>query len=206
MAVITSYATLQTAVADYLARSDLTSWIPNFIQNWEERFYRDSQNWAAWMESPLSVSISNGVAAVPADYLGLRIAYIEGHNGPPLTRISLEQLYARFPRAGSSGVPSHISRNGNNFEFGPIAGGGTLKGTYYAKPTAIRMDGDGVNWLITNAPDLCLYGALIEAEPFIKNDPRMATWQGLYDMALGAYRSQFREEDFSGSAPCTVVI
>jgi hypothetical protein len=43
MAVVTSYATLQTAVADYLARSDLTSFIPNFVQNFEEDFYREPQ-------------------------------------------------------------------------------------------------------------------------------------------------------------------
>lgn len=41
MAVITSYASLQTAIADWLNRSDLTTMIPNFIQNAEERFQRD---------------------------------------------------------------------------------------------------------------------------------------------------------------------
>ena len=49
MAVITSYSTLLTAVTDYLARSDLSTYAPNYVQNFEERFYRESKNWASWM-------------------------------------------------------------------------------------------------------------------------------------------------------------
>lgn len=207
MAVITTYATLQTAIADYLARSDLTSggFVPNFTQNWEERFYRDSANWASWMEAALSVTITSGVAAVPTDYLGLKQAYLDGTANIPLKRISLDQLYQRYPRDGQTGTPRFIARNGANFEFGPIASSGTLAGTYYAKPTVLRTDSDGINWLITNAPDLCLYGSLLEAEPFLKNDKRIGTWKNFYDEALAAYRSQFTEEDYSGSPPAAVV-
>src|SRR5688572_17908907 len=115
MAVITNLTTLTTAVTDYLARSDLTSFVPNYIQNFEDRFYRDPENWASWMESALSVTLSNNVAALPASYLGLRIAYFSGYQ--PLKRITLEQMYARYPRGhGAAGVACHITRNASNFE------------------------------------------------------------------------------------------
>lgn len=196
MAVITNYTTLQTAVGDYLARSDLTSYLPNFVQNWEERFYRESQNWASWMESALSVTITSNLAAVPADYLGLKVAYVGSTSGP-LERVSLSQLYARFPRGGASGGTARfIARDGANFRFGPEVVSGTLAGTYYAKPATLRVDADGINWLITNAPDLCLYGSLLEAEPFLKNDVRIDVWQRFYNEALMAYRSQFKEEEY----------
>jgi hypothetical protein len=206
VAVVTSYATLQTAIGDWLARSDLTSFLPNFVQTFEEDFYREPLNWASWMESTLSVSISSGVAAVPADYLGLKIAYISGQTSPPLKRISLDQLYQRYPRSLGTGQAVYISRNGANFEFGPEASDGTLAGTYYAKPTLLRSDADGVNWLITNAPDLCLYGSLLAATPFLQNDKRIGVWQSMYDRALVSYRNQFKEEDYSGSPPHTVVV
>lgn len=209
MAIITSYSTLLTAVTDYLARSDLSSYAPNFVQNFEERFYRESQNWASWMEQSFNVTITTAVAAVPADYLGSKSAYISGQNSPPLKRISLEQLYARYPRAGSTGVPAYYARNKSNFEFGPIPTGGTLVGTYYGKPTVLRSYTTGgadavAHFLIVNAPDLLLYGALMEAEPFIKNDPRLETWRLLLQGppedrgaggAIGAYRSRFMEEE-----------
>lgn len=209
MAVIAGYTTLQTAISDYLARSDLTTWLPNFTQNWEERFYRESDNWGSWMESALSVTIAAGVAAVPSDYLGLRIAYINGQNSAPLKRISLDQLYQRYPRANTSGgTPAYIARNGSNFEFGPNNASGSLKGTYYAKPTLMRSFASdaAAHFLIVNAPDLCLYGSLLEAEPFIKNDARLPTWGNLYSVALEAYRSRMKFEDYSGSPPATVVV
>lgn len=205
MAVITNYTTLQTAVGDYLARSDLTTFLPNFVQNWEERFYRDSSNWYPDMEVALNVTISGGVAALPTGYLGLVQAYIDG-TGAQLKRVNLDQLYARYPRGLSSGHPLYIARNRNQFEFGPEPDGTyTVLGTYYRKPDTLRADGDGVNWLITNAPDLCLYGSLLEAEPFLKNDSRIPVWQSFYNDSLAAFRSQHIGEMHSGSAPAVVV-
>jgi hypothetical protein len=206
MAIISSYATLQTAVADYLARSDLTSFIPNFVQAFEEDFYREPQNWASWLETALSETIASGVAPVPADYLGLKIAYISGQTSAPLKRISLDQLYQRYPRSLGNGQAKFISRNGANFEFGPEASDGTLAGTYYAKPALLRDDSDGANFLTSNCPDLCLYGSLLAAQPFLQNDKRIGVWQGMYDRALVSYRNRFKEEDYSGSPPHTVVV
>jgi hypothetical protein len=207
MAVITNYTTLQTAVGDYLARSDLTSFIPNFVQNWEERFYREPENWGSWMETALAVTVASSVAAVPATYLGLKVAYVSGLQAPPLKRISLEQLYERFPRAASTGTPRYVARNGTNLEFGPIPADGTIiAGTYWSKLTNLRTDADGANFLTSDCPDLCLYGSLLEAEPFIKNDKRMAVWGQLYSAALEAYRGRMKAEDYSGSAPHTVAV
>jgi hypothetical protein len=41
MAFFTDYATLQTTIANYLARSDLTATIPEFIRLAEDRLSRD---------------------------------------------------------------------------------------------------------------------------------------------------------------------
>lgn len=209
MAVITTYTTLQTEVESWLARSDLTSAIPGFIQSFEEDFLMDPMNWAPWMENPLSVALSNNVAAVPTSpqYLGLKIAYFSGR--PPLDRMSLEKLYARWPRGnGSAGVCKAIARNGSNFEFGPESQSGTLLGTYYGKPTLLRSFASdaAAHFLIVNAPQLCLFGSLLQATPFIKNDERLATWKTAYDIQLDSYRRRFVDEDTSGSQPYTVVM
>jgi hypothetical protein len=202
LAIVTSYSTLQTAVTDYLARSDLSGFTPNFIQNFEEKFYRESKNWASWMVSQFNVTVASNVAAVPAAYLGLvnDSAYMSGQSGQ-VKRIGLAQLYARYPRNGGTGQPRYFARNGANFEFGPIAADGQiLVGPYYAKPTALRSYSTGgadaiAHFLIVNAPDLLMYGALLEATPFLKDDSRIMIWKGFYDDALEAYRSRFREED-----------
>jgi len=207
MAVITSYSTLQTAVGDYLARSDLTSWIPNFVQNWEERFYRQPRNWGRWMEATLSVAISNGVASVPDDFLGLATAYLDGVVAAPLQWVTREQLLSKYPRAGATGQPKWISRDAGNFIFGPVpAGAYTLEGTYYAKPDLLRDVTNGQNWLTENAPDLLLYGALLEAEPFLKNDSRIPLWQAKYAEALQDYRDFIAEQKYTSGSGLQVIV
>lgn len=202
MAVISGYASLKTAVQDFLARSDLSTFADNFIQNWEERFYRQPKNFGRWMETSLSTAISSSVIAVPAAYLGMKYAYVNGSPSSRLDRVSLNQLYGRYPRGGETGTPVWMSRDATNFVFGPIPDSNyTIKGIYWAKPVLIRnFSGDAAaHWLIVNAPDLCLYGSLLEAEPFIKDDERVGLWRDLYSVALKDYRELQREEDRSGS-------
>lgn len=200
--VITGYTTLQTSVADWLAKGNLTSFIPAFIQNWEERFYRQPRNYGKWMEGSLNVSFSS-TATIPADFLSLRVAYLNGQARQPLINSSLEQLYAKYPRGASSGLPAWIARDGANFVFGPVPSGTfTLNGTYYAKPVLLRTFASdaAAHFLILNAPDLLLYGALLEAVPFIKDDSRIQIWQGFYDRALQDYRDLMKAQNFSGGA------
>jgi len=202
MAAITGYTTLLTTVQDYLARSNLSTFAENFIQNWEERFYRQPKNFGSWMEVTGTIgTIASNVVVVPTRYLRLKNAYVDGNPSTRLDRKSIHQLYGRYPRGSDTDRPKEIARDGINFVFGPPPDSTyTIKGTYYAKPVVMRLypsDASG-HWLIMNAPDLPLYGALLEAESFIKNDPRIALWQSFYTPALQDYRDLFSEEEVSG--------
>lgn len=55
---------------------------------------------------------------------------------------------------------------------------------YYELPPLLD-EGTQTNWLTDYAPQLLLYGALLEATPFLKNDDRIPTWQNYYDRAAG---------------------
>lgn len=186
MAVITNYATLQTEVANTLARDDLTADIPMFIQFCENKLYRalNLRN----EETALDEAISSGVAALPSDFKALKFAYYDGSPTYPLRWVALEELYQDFPDRGYSGIPSVISREATNFVFGKVAADGTLKGVYYAKQDPLRTTDP--SWYVTNAPEVLLYGSLLEASPFIKDDPRIPTWQAFYNEAIQTLRTE----------------
>jgi hypothetical protein len=186
MAVITNYATLQTAIADYIARDDLTTFIPNFIQNCENKLYRtlNLRN----EETALSVSISSGVAAVPSDFKALKFAYVDHTPIYLLQWVPIEELYRDYSDRQSSSYPSVISREGSNFVFGPVSVSGTLKGIYYAKQDPLRTTDP--SWYVTNAPEVLLYGSLLEASSFIQNDARLQTWGELYRDAIGTLQDE----------------
>lgn len=53
---------------------------------------------------------------------------------------------------------------------------------YYELPPLLD-DSVQTNWLTDFAPQLLLYGALLEATPFLKADERIPVWQSMYDRA-----------------------
>ena len=53
---------------------------------------------------------------------------------------------------------------------------------YYEIPPLLD-DVVQTNWLTEYAPQLLLYGTLLEATPFLKNDERIPVWQSMYDRA-----------------------
>ena len=195
MAVITNYATLQTAVGDYLARDDLSGWIPNFIQNAENKLRRtlNLRN----EETALSVSISSGVAAVPSTFKALKFAYYDRSPIQLLRWVSINELYNDYPNR-ATGVPCVISREGANFVFGPASNDGTLKGIYYAKKDPLRTTDP--SWYATNAPEVLLYGSLLEAAPFLINDERIPVWQMFFNERVETLKEeQVNSEHSQGS-------
>lgn len=190
MAVISNYATLQTAIADYLARDNLTSYIPNFVQNTENKLSRrlNLRN----EETALNLAISSGAASVPSDFKALKFAYYDQAPAQLLQWVPIEQLYRDYPNRSSGSTPKLISREGSSFVFGPSSVDGTLKGIYYAKQDPLR-DTDS-SWYVTNVLDVLLYGSLLEATPFIIGDERLPVWKSFFDDAV---QSLIDENDFA---------
>jgi len=56
---------------------------------------------------------------------------------------------------------------------------------YYELP-ALLDDSTQTNWLTEYAPNLLLYGTLLEATPYLKNDERIPTWMNFYQMAASS--------------------
>lgn len=54
---------------------------------------------------------------------------------------------------------------------------------YYQQPPFLDSVNQ-TNWLSELAPDALLYRTLLECAPFLKNDERIQTWQGLFNAAM----------------------
>lgn len=185
-------------MGDFLNRADLTTFIPNFIQNAENTLYKKLRIRA--MENTLSVTTASGVATIPTSpvFVELKYAYVNNSPVVPLSVVPAEQIFEIFPNRTAGQPPKFIAVDGLNFIFGPYPTDGlTIKGTYYGRLTALGS-GNTTNWFTTYAPDLLLYGALIEAEPFLVGDARMQTWNALYQRAYDAVATEERRQRVSG--------
>lgn len=194
---IANYSELKTAVSNWINRSDLSSYVADLVMLGERRIYRELRIRA--METALSSTISNGVITVPSTYVQLKSARIDGTPVTPLTRTSVDHVYHQYPTRSSQGTPKLIAREGSNFIFGPYPDSAyTVKGIYYARLTALS-DSNTTNWFTDNAPDLLLWAALAETEAFLKNDPRILTWEAKYQAAKKMVQDEDDRENHSGS-------
>jgi len=55
--------------------------------------------------------------------------------------------------------------------------------TYYARPRLLDEESE-TNWITENWPQLLLYATLREIAPFMKDDARIGTWDGMYQRLL----------------------
>lgn len=193
---ISSFSELKTAVANFLNRSDLTSYIPDFITLGENRIYRELR--IRTMEASLNSPIASGVVAIPSDYVELKYAYVDGTPVQYLKRMNAQSLIEKYPTRSSDAKPTNIATDAGNFIFGPYPDSAyTIKGTYYKRLTALS-DSNTTNWFTTNAPGILLFAALCEAEPFMKNDARILVWQSKYEQEKTGIEDEEERERFSG--------
>jgi len=185
--MITNYTDLQSTIADYLARTDLTTQIPLFIQLAENRLRRDLRIRPMLKVVTTSTTAGDATVSMPSDFLEMRDLHIESSPIQTLTYQNPSNFY-RNTKASTfdSGAPKFYTAMGSEFQFAPIPDAAyTLKMVYYAAPSYLSSSVSS-NVFLANCQDLLLYAALGEAEPYLMNDARIQTWASLYDRGLAS--------------------
>ena len=183
-----TYTTLQAAVASWLARSDLTAQIPDFIALAEARFNRDLRL-NSMLQRDTTVATSDYVA-LPSDWLEhVSIAVVnDGTVLRPLTYVSNEE-FNRLRLQNLTGTFRYYTIQDTNIALLPAmsAGAVTLEIFYYGKITPLSAS-NASNWLLARAPDLYLYSSLMAADVFLQNDDRLQIWVAAAQAAMESLR------------------
>lgn len=186
---ITSNAQLEAAVATWLARTDLAAVVPDLIMIGEKWIFRHART--REMETALSFTLASGEGAVPSDYVAVKHARIAGSPTTPLRIRPSSWIYEQYPLRSSDAKPGFMGVDGSSFIFGPFPDSNyDVAGIYYARPTTIASS---ANALFLANPDIYLYAALVEAEPYLKNDKRLLMWKSKRDSILADMNAETRE-------------
>ncbi len=193
----TSYSDLQTSVANYLGRSDLTTVIPDFIRFAETRLARELRTRKMLKSATASMVAGDARVALPTDFLEVRDLYTQGNPRMPVTYMS-PSGFTRDARADESGLPVFYTVLASEFQFAPMPDTAyVLEILYYAQPPVLSSS-NASNVFLANYPDALLYGALLEAEPYLINDARSQTWALLYDRAVKNIQDSDQNSEYSG--------
>ena len=181
--MIATYSDLKTAIANYLARTDLTDQIPDFIRFAEIRLRRELRIRQMLKTVTTTTTGGDNTVELPSDFIEIRDFIVQTNPVQPLDYMS-PSLFSRNSRRGESGKPIDYTIMANDFLLAPIPDTAyTLEMIYYAAPTFLS-DSNTSNVFIANCPDALLYASLMEAEPYIMNDARIATWGTMYNRAI----------------------
>jgi len=179
----TNYSSFVTVVENYLARTDLSSQIPDFIQLAQTRMSRDLRTEKMLKVATAPITAGDGTVAVPSDMLEVREIHIQGN---AVVRVAYQSpdLFFKDGLTTTSGISVFFTMLGSEFQFAPVPNGSqTVQILYYAQPTFISTT-TASNLYLANYPDALLYATLAEAEPYLMNDGRIQTWSALYDRAI----------------------
>jgi len=138
------------------------------------------------MENTATVTLTNGVGPLPDDYLEFR-QVTDGSNPNRLLE-PVDGWYGEeeFPWQGL-GRAAYFAVNGTSIRTYPKSAS-NLTLAYYQKIPALTQ-ADPVNWLLTKAPNVYLFGALMQAAPYMREDERLGLFGQRFAAALNGLRS-----------------
>jgi hypothetical protein len=175
-----TYGGLKTTVASYLNRSDLTSYIPDFVRLAERRISYGSDQ--PYPSVPLrvpamqarSTGSSTGSISFPTRYI--EPIRLMGSSGQRYWGIDYVPPNVFTEYAGNTGEPVVYTILNNAIE---TAGSSDYTLDYWQSFAALSADAD-TNWCLANAPDVYLFSALLESAPFIADIQMIQGWHGMY--------------------------
>jgi hypothetical protein len=184
-----TYATLKTAIQDYLECSESTfvTNLPTFIKESETRIFKMVELAKQRKNVQGTVTSSNRFLATPSDFYAPFSAAIISSS----TYYYMDYKHPSFmkeyaPSTATTGLPKYYSLfDDSAFEIAPIPDANyTVELHYLYKPASLTSGADsGTTFLSTDYPDALLYGSLAEAAVFLKETPDV----------VGTFEARFKE-------------
>jgi len=195
-----TFTSLQVDIRNYLERGGATDpivyeQIPRLITLAERRIARELK--IQGFQTVVNTTMQSGVAvyAKPDRWRDtISINFGTGTNNnvhTPVFPRSYEYVRSYWPNETETGQPLfYADYDYKHWIFTPTpAADYPMEILYYELPPLLD-DTNQTNWLTEYAPNLLLYGSLVEATPFVKDDQRVQLWQTYYDRALAALNGE----------------
>lgn len=204
---ISNYTELLAAAANWLARDDLTLRIPEFITLAEAKFNRTLFH--PRMETRTTLTVNTLLASpefldLPTDFQTIRGVRLSGVVGKPrlnfLSQTQMEDY--RYSVDNIAGQPIYFTVIGSQIELAKTPNQNFAVEVIY-RGNIPALASNATNWLLTAAPDLYLYGTLLEASPYIQNDGRVGLWATGVQTVLDQLNALAEQQSFD-SGPTTI--
>lgn len=187
-ASVMTYDSLVENIQSYLERSDTATLekIPLFIMLAEQVIASQIKFLGNLTVNTSAMVATQAIIDKPARWhktVSMNIT-VAGERSPVLLR-KYEYLREYWPNASSTGIPKfYCDYDYTHWLVAPTPTSAySFEVLYYERVQPLDSSNQ-TNWFTIYAPQALLYGSLLQAMPFLKNDERMGMWQQQYDLII----------------------
>lgn len=187
-ASVMTYDSLVENVQSYLERSDAATLekIPLFIMLAEQTIASQVKFLGNLTVQASAMTASSNVIDKPARWhktVSMNIT-VAGKRQPVLLR-KYEYLREYWPNPSNTGTPKfYCDYDYTHWMIAPTPSESFVFEVLYYERLQPLDSSNQSNWFTNYAPQALLYGTLLQAMPFLKNDDRVPLWQGMYQQAM----------------------
>jgi len=156
---LNTYADLKTSILDWSNKTNLTAMAPDFVRLAESKIRKKLRT--RDQLTALPITLTDDLGSLPTDMLEVRSVVVDGN----VLSYVPEEVYDQLAEFATD--PINYTFSGSQIK---VAGGGdsTARLDYYHAYTALSAASD-TNWVLTNAPEVYLYGSLVEAFDYLRD-------------------------------------
>lgn len=191
-AVVMTYDSLVADIESYLERTDTATLdkIPTFIMLAEQQIATQIKFLGNLTVNTSTMTTSDPVIAKPARWhktVSMNIT-VNGVRNPVLLR-KYEYIREYWPDATNTGLPKfYCDYDYSHWLVGPTPNDDySFEVLYYERVQPLDSSNQ-TNWFTEYAPQALLYGSLLQAMPFLKNDDRIPMWRNEYDIVMSSLK------------------
>jgi hypothetical protein len=145
------------------------------------------------------ILVPSGGVPMASGYLQMKSIFVQGSPERQLTPVTPESYNASW-MSSTTGKPRAYLLEGDCIRFGPVPDATyAVQMGYYRKFPALASAAGGATWLMTNKPDVYLYGSLLEAAIYFRFDDDAQFYFGLYRSAVEGLQAQDVADRYSGA-------
>lgn len=194
MAAVMTYSSLAADIESYLERTDTATVdkIPTFIMLAEQVIASQIKFLGNLTVNESTMVQGTPVIAKPARWhktVSMNVT-VAGVKSPVFLR-KYEYLREYWPEATNEDIPKfYADYDYTHWLVAPTpADAYTFEVLYYERVQPLDISNQ-TNWFTEYAPQALLYGSLLQAMPFLKNDERMAMWRAEYDLIINTLKTE----------------
>jgi hypothetical protein len=194
-AVAQTYDNLVSSVEAYLERTDATtiSYIPTFIMLAEQVLAAELKFLGNLNVGSVTLTPTQAVLQKPARWhKTVSMTMISNGERTPIFLRKYEYLREYWPSTTATDEPKYYADyDYTHWLIAPTPDAAySMEVVYYERVQPLDSTNQ-TNWFTQYAPQAMLYGTLLQAMPFLKNDERMQMWQAQYTQIV----TTLKEED-----------